>query len=258
VTRHGLALTYGSGALACAVVGALVRGWGRLLFWPAASLAAVAFGYAAGWCNLFFKRRGRLPLWVRVFHGPYLLGHWISWRLQSVGRPASSELTSGVWIGRRLGRCEAAGLERLAGDVTVVDLTAEMSETASRERYVNLPVLDLTLPDLRTLRRIVRAIDGAVMGGGGGVYVHCALGYGRSAVVAAAYLLHAGLVGDVDQAMARVRACRAGSVFSLQAQALLSRFALNIRSRQGARGSAAPVAGNFSDDSRPRRAHARA
>ena len=256
MTRHGLALTYGSGALACAVVGALVRDWGWLLFWPAASLAAVAFGYAAGWCNLFFKRRGRLPLWVRAFHGPYLLGHWISWRLQSIGRPAWSELTRGVWIGRRLGRCEAAGLSRL-GDIAVVDLTAEMSETAARERYVNLPVLDLTLPDLRTLRRIVRAIDGAARTGGG-VYVHCALGYGRSAVVAAAYLLHAGLVEDVDQAMARVRGCRAGSVFSLHAQALLLRFALNIRSRHRARGSSALVAGNFSDDSRPRRAHARA
>src|SRR5436853_3011609 len=122
---------------------------------------------------------------------------------------------------------------------------------------MNWPVLDLTLPDLRSLRRIVRAIDGAAKTGGG-VYVHCALGYGRSAVVAAAYLLHARLVEEVDQAMARVRACRAGSVFSLHAQAQLRRFALNIRSRQRARDSAAPVAGSFSDDARPRRVHARA
>jgi hypothetical protein len=249
-------VSYGCGAAACATVGALLRGWGWLMFWPAASLAVVAVGYAAGWCNLFFKRGGRLPLWVRVFHAPYLVGHWISWRLQSVGRPAWAELTPGVWVGRRLGRREAPGFERL-GNLTVVDLTAEMSEMASSERYVNLPVLDLTLPDLRTLRRIVRAIDGATKGGDG-VYIHCALGYGRSAVVAAAYLLHAGLAEDVDGAMARVRECRPGSVFSPDAEALLRRFALNVRSRHRARGSTAPAAESFSDDSRPRRARVRA
>ena len=251
MTRAGLAVSYGCGAAACAVVGAVLRGWGWLMLWPAASLALVAVGYAAGWCNLFFKRRGRLPFWVRVFHGPYLLGHWISWRLQSVGRPAWAELTSGVWIGRRLGRCEAAGLAQL-GSVTVIDLTAEMSETASRARYVNLPMLDLTLPDLRTLRRIVRAISGAASRGQ--VYVHCALGYGRSAVVAAAYLMHARIVGDVEEAMALVRACRQGCVFSLQAQALLRRFGRFLATEVSRPRQARVFNG---DGARPRRVRAR-
>ena len=69
-----------------------------------------------------------------------------------------------------------------------------------------MPILDLTQPSVLGLNQAVAFIKAHV--GTGCVYVHCALGYSRSATVIAAYLLSVGISNSIDEAVARIRAVR--------------------------------------------------
>ncbi len=62
----------------------------------------------------------------------------------------------------------------------------------------------------------------------GTVYVHCGLGYSRSAVVAAAVLLARGSAPDVDQACRMVEAARPNVIFTDEAAELLGQFASRL------------------------------
>jgi protein-tyrosine phosphatase len=106
----------------------------------------------------------------------------------------------------------------------MVDLTAELPEVRLPPGmvYRSMPVPDLMAPSLETLGRAVETIRLARRRG---VFVHCALGYGRTAVVAAAYLLAEGRANGVDEAIECVRACRAGCVFPDSSRCVLGEFA---------------------------------
>jgi protein-tyrosine phosphatase len=130
-----------------------------------------------------------------------------------------------VWFGRLPD-------EELAGDLlsngvdAVLDLCAEHSEARSLRTtdYLNLPILDLAMPEPETLDRAIEFLERRVVGAGQGkVYVHCALGYERSAVVVAAWLLHSGRVPDVDTAVAAVRAARSPRIPAARLRAALTR-----------------------------------
>ena len=77
---------------------------------------------------------------------------------------------------------------------------------------LDLPVLDLTAPRPTTLSRAVGFV--ARHRRHGAVYVHCALGYGRSACAAAACLLASGEATGVASAIRKLRAERGRAVFS--------------------------------------------
>src|SRR4029453_11418227 len=108
-------------------------------------------------------------------------------------QPAGREVTPGAFFGRRLSEKEAAEFLGQTPGLTVIDLTSESKETtAFREgaRYVPLPVLDLTVPDAVTLARSCEIIRNQLPHGP--VFIHCLLGLGRSAYVAAAWMLESG------------------------------------------------------------------
>jgi len=78
----------------------------------------------------------------------------------------------------------------------VIDLTAEWSEPLklrSVKRYLSVPVVDTTVP---TVEQVAETVQQALMfledPNAGSIYIHCANGYGRSALVAAAVLLYNG------------------------------------------------------------------
>jgi len=58
----------------------------------------------------------------------------------------------------------------------------------------------------------------------GVVYVHCKVGYSRSAAVVGAYLLASRRAGSVDQALAILRDSRPGIVIRPEALAALNAF----------------------------------
>lgn len=230
-TRAPFALTpnprlgwfYALGAAGLLVAGVCLRPWGLILLWPAFATAMIAAAYFGVGPGVYRKENGRLPWSARILLAPCLIGQWISlWYYQRQCRPWD-EVAPGVLIGRRLDDREAAAAVR-DGVTAVLDLTAEFSEVTPfrLSAYRNLPILDLTAPTLAQLQEAVAFIDSHVAGGK--VYVHCKIGYSRSAAVVAAWLLASGAVANADEAMAKLRAVRPSIVIRPEAEAALRTF----------------------------------
>jgi hypothetical protein len=195
--RPGLAALYLLAAVALCGAAFYWRGWMWALLWLAFSLSMVACGYWSGDVRWLSKRDGFIGFWM----WPYTLCAWINSRLWTRGEEPWQHLADGVWVGR----APAPG----AAFATVIDLTAEMPVRARH----HIPVLDLTVPGEDQVVEAVRAIQGAERP----VLVCCALGYSRSATVAAAWLVAAGHADSAEEAIAIVRQVRPRVVMGKEA-----------------------------------------
>ena len=178
-----------------------------LLLWSGGSFATVAVAYALRKPRVFGKRiDGTLAPLPCLLLLPYLLLTWLLWyaqtRLSSEG--AWNEVMPGLWLGRRI------TAEQMPPGVTlVVDMTSEFGEPRSVRQgrsYLCLPALDNAAPEQEALRDAVQQVAGWE----GGVYVHCALGHGRSALVVAAVVMARGSAATPAEALALVRKARPG------------------------------------------------
>ncbi len=176
-----------------------------LLGWVALSAAIVAAGYAGIGAKVFGKSSdGQRALWARVLLLPYFtLVAFARWLQRTVtGERPFDEVAPGLYVGRLV------PTRTLPRDVRlVVDLTAELTEplqTRQSYEYRCLPTLDGMAPEESLLRELAEDLAGRP----GPVYVHCAAGHGRAAMLAAVILLRRGLAEDVQAAEARMRARR--------------------------------------------------
>jgi len=108
----------------------------------------------------------------------------------------------------------------------VVNLHEEAHAHERLERYairdVHLPVRDFTPPTQDQLSDGVDAIQTA-LSEGQRVAVHCGAGLGRTGTLIACYLVSSGL--SADEAIARIRALRPGSVETPEQEAAVRLFA---------------------------------
>jgi protein-tyrosine phosphatase/membrane-associated phospholipid phosphatase len=190
--------------LALAVV---IWPWGAFLLPWVVGLAMIAAGYFGLGPGVYRKENGQLPLSTRFVLAPVLIGQWLSLRYYARQCRPWDSVTESVWIGRVLNDAEARELVQ-AGVVAVLDLTAEFAEVKPflALRYHNLPILDLTAPTPDQLAEAVSFMTSE--SARGVVYVHCKIGYSRSAAVVAAYLLDCGQAKSADAAFAQLRAAR--------------------------------------------------
>jgi protein-tyrosine phosphatase len=218
---------YAAGALATTGLLVWFWPWGALFLWPAMALGVVTSAYFGWGPAVFCKAGGRLPWSARLVLAPCLLGQKISLLYYRRQCRAWDQVTPSVWIGRILNHDEAAAAARL-GVTAVLDLTAEFSETTPFRRliYRNIPILDLTAPSLDQLREMASFIDHESREGI--VYIHCKIGYSRTAAAAAAYLLQTGKAGSVTEAVAFLRQARRAIVVRSEVVSALSAFALNL------------------------------
>jgi protein-tyrosine phosphatase len=118
----------------------------------------------------------------------------------------------------------------LYGGVTaVLDLTAEFSEAKPFRKinYRNIPVLDLTAPTQAQLVEMSEFI--ANNSRNGAVYVHCKIGYSRSAAAVAAYLIMSGNANTAKEAFAIIRRVRPSIVIRPEViSAFVSALALTL------------------------------
>jgi membrane-associated phospholipid phosphatase len=215
---------YALGSVFLAVAAISTRPWGLLLLYPAVSTALIAAGYFGLGPGVFGKSAGRLPLASRIVLAPVLFGQYLSLLYYRRQCHDWDEITHRVWIGRCLKECEAR--EAIAAGVTaVVDLTGEFSapEPFLSVAYLHLPVLDLTAPSQSQLDEAVEFI--AEHAARGIVYVHCKIGYSRSAAVLGSYLIAADLAHSADEAMQKLREVRPSIVIRPEAQEAIHRFA---------------------------------
>jgi hypothetical protein len=218
-----VATYYGIGTLLTLAVAVATWPAGGLLLWPATSLGIMTAAYCGLGATVYRKAGGRLPLSTRLILGPALLGHWLSLLYYRRQCRAWDEVCPGLLIGRVLLPGEAEQVIK-RGVTAVLDLTAEFSETPAFRalRYRNLPILDLTAPTQEQLDEAVGFI--AAESARGTVYVHCKIGYSRSAAVVGAYLLKKGEVATASEAVACLRRARPSIVVRPEALAVLTEF----------------------------------
>jgi protein-tyrosine phosphatase len=202
-----------------------VLGWLASLFLSAAlSFFLLAAAYAGAGPRLLLKRpSGRRSAGVWALFAPYFLLNALSFALyRCVSRElAYAQAAPNVFFGRWLSRRECAS----APWASVLDLAAELAESPPFQElagYRSLPVLDATAPTEEQLRSAVTWVVAAVSSGP--VYIHCALGHGRSACVVIAYLLAVGEVRTVAEGARRLRLLRPGVRLSPAQRKQLRRF----------------------------------
>jgi protein-tyrosine phosphatase/membrane-associated phospholipid phosphatase len=215
------------GVFAVASFAALLWPWGVFLIWPTVSLGIAAAAYFGAGPGIFRKRDGRLPWTTWWVLGPVLSGHEISRLYYRRRCRAWDELTPRIWIGSVLSRGEAAGAGR-EGVTAVLDLTAEFSESTPfrAANYRNVPVLDLTAPTFQQLEEMAAFIEEE--SSNGIVYIHCKIGYSRTAGAAIAFLLRTGKVRTVSEAIHFLRQVRPTIVIRPEVMTALREFASKL------------------------------
>ncbi|HTL27749.1 MAG TPA: phosphatase PAP2/dual specificity phosphatase family protein [Tepidisphaeraceae bacterium] len=209
-TNRRVAATYLSVLLGILVGGVFMRRWGWIMIWPGFAMAMVSLAYLGWGVQVFHKRHGRVPITTRVLLGPYYIGAALLW-LWFRSREPWQEVAPNVLIGRWVDRAETQRLLE-QGVSAVLDLSAEYPTPRGLLHlpYLNIQILDMTPPTVEQLQSATAFITRHVTSGK--VFVYCAMGYTRSATVAAAYLLSSDAALTVDEALASIRRVRPGIV----------------------------------------------
>ena len=192
---------YAAGAVILTGTSIITAPPGLVLLWPAAALLLVSLGYFGLGPSIYGKRNGRHPLWARCLYCFVLAGHEISRRHYARQCRDWDEVIPGLLIGRQLQAREADPLVQ-QGVTAVLDLTSEFSECPKLRKlhYLNIPLLDLTAPSGAELAAAGEFIARHMQNGK--VYVHCKIGYSRTAAVTGAYLVRSGYAENTAEAMA--------------------------------------------------------
>jgi hypothetical protein len=187
--------------------------WQRIaLFYAGFSFAMVGMAYLAQKPSWLLKRpSGSIRPIGWLLYWPYFLLNGLLFFLQRrLSREyATAQIIPGLFLGRMLTTFEASLVA--PQPVAIIDMTAEFNETPRFRAiagYRLLSVLDGTAPTLEQLQQGVTLI--AEWLPKGRVYVHCALGHGRSATMIAAFLLAASMADSVEEAITMIRSERAG------------------------------------------------
>jgi hypothetical protein len=186
-------------------------GWFAFTFlYASVPFFLLAVAYAGVGPRLLLKRAsGRRSILAWGLFGPYFLLNvltFLLYRLMS-REPSYVQVAPNVFFGRYLSASECGAMHW----VSVIDLAAEFGESRRLreiEGYQSLPVLDATAPTEEKLRAAVACV--AANATAGPVYIHCALGHGRSACVVIAYLLSVGVVSTVPEGIRLLRSLRPG------------------------------------------------
>lgn len=231
VPDRRIAFRYLAGVLLLSAAAIRCRPWGALLLWPALSMAIVAAGYLRLGPAIFGKTDGVVPWSTCWALGPCLLGQHLSCLHYRRQCRAWDQVTANVWIGRVLSEREAERAVQ-SGVTTVLDLTAEFSraEAFRNVGYRNIPILDLAAPTFDQLHATARFI--ARRAGDDIVYVHCKIGYSRSAAAVIAWLLESEKVGNVAEGIALLERIRPSIVIRPEIRVALAEFELRLREKR--------------------------
>jgi membrane-associated phospholipid phosphatase len=236
VVNRRIGSYYVAAATNVLLTGAIFWPWGFLLLWPTIALGIVASAYFGTGPIIFHKTKGKLPWSTRFVLAPCLLGQYLSLLYYRRQCRLWDEIAPRIWIGGKLG-ARSANKVLCAGVTAVLDLSAEFSEAKPfrKVNYRNIPILDLTAPTQAQLAEMSEFI--ANNSRNGAVYVHCKIGYSRSAAAVAAYLIMSGNAKTAKEAFAIIRRVRPSIVIRPEVISALSEFAYRTHSSPGSEDS---------------------
>lgn len=198
--------------------------WSACLLWPAACYTLVSWAYFTGRPSIFHKSAGRIDWASALLLGPHLWASSTSLPYLRSRVEPWAQAVPGLFFGRLLTDREPLPPHTEA----VLDLTAELdeSERLRQFEYLNIPLLDQTVPTRDQLEQAIQFIDTHLPRGA--VYVHCAFGYSRSAGVVAAYLLSKRLAPSAMHAVKYLTLRRAQVALSKTWVQLLEDYRLSL------------------------------
>lgn len=205
--------------------------WLTVVMWYGAfSFAVVGVAYLASQPTWLMKRAsGTISPLGWLLYGPFLAVNGMLFHIHRLASSESlaNEVVPGLWLGRLLTDSEANHLDQQP--VAVLDLVCEFMEPKAFRNgsgYLLMPVLDGTAPTQDQLRQGIKHIADHIARGP--VYVHCALGHGRSATFVAAYLLASRGAGSMEEAVELIRSRRKGIGLKPDQMNALRRFAASL------------------------------
>ncbi|WP_462176021.1 diacylglycerol kinase family protein [Pseudoalteromonas gelatinilytica] len=183
-------------------------------YWTALSLLLVSGAYFFNIARIFRKREnGVIPIYIRWAFIPFLLGAQLynAWSRKNDKVPPLQQINEHLFLACRLFPSDIDTMKEM-GITAILDVTCEFdglewSSTQENIRYLNIPVLDHSVPTSAQLHQAINWIDHQVKEDRR-VVVHCALGRGRSVFVMAAYLLSQNKDADVHQVLAQIKETR--------------------------------------------------
>lgn len=214
--RRRLAFRYGMAAVGLIGLPIGLGGAWLWLCWGGASLGLVAAIYALGDESAFQKRTdGSMSAAALWLLWPYFFAARLNARCWTRSSAPIDRIAPDVYVGRSLSARERARSSIAA----VVDVCAELPRREDAAVYACVPMLDLVRPTSEQIERACREIEKARAAGP--LLVCCALGFSRSALVAAAWLMRSQAVGTIDSAVARIRGARPRAVLNAEHLAAL-------------------------------------
>lgn len=171
-------------------------------YYLALSFALVSIVYLKNKPELLGKSQSRFNMLTWLLYGPYLLIYRLLWLLNNYHLQRHSphseiitQVTERLWVGPRLSEYDLSRLfnqqkETLLTDIRFIDLSAEVAEVdgINESHYQLFSMLDLQAPCFNKLRLAVQTVQ-AALENNETVYLHCAMGYSRSFLVACIYLI---------------------------------------------------------------------
>jgi len=200
-----------------------------LIIYASLSFLGCGLAYALKSPRFWLKRNdGTVSLISLLLFAPLHILNWLSLllavRLQK--EKPFHQIVPNLWLGRRLIQDEATHFSQ-PPEAAVLDMTAEFAENKRlrNKNYLCIPTLDHTAPLKGQLELAVAFIRKHILVGP--VFVHCALGHGRSATVVAAWLLEQDNSLDVEAARKQIKAIRPGIVLNTGQISILKEFSGN-------------------------------
>lgn len=201
--------------------------WGAApLAWIGVSFLPIGLAFVLAEPRLLCKRKdGRLNPLIYLVTLPYLTINAVLLYLvmrYSHEHPADV-ITEDIVLGRHLFPGEDTTVILMQGVAATIDLTAEFNEPRGLRMipYLLIPTLDTFQPSLDQLHEAVGFIEAHRTGGP--IYIHCAMGHGRSAMVVAAWLIRSEQL-EIEEAIDFIKTKRPRIGLHEEQRALLTRY----------------------------------
>lgn len=196
-----------------------------LFIWSGAAWVLAGMAYVANAAWIFGKASTGAVNWLYVVaFFPFLFVTHLIWHIQRLLTKESvhNEIVPGIWLGRRCYDAE------LPPDVkTIVDMTSEFIEPLEVRQgraYICVPTLDASAPALAVFRTLMESVSRSAEP----IYIHCAKGHGRSAMVVIAALMAKGIAPSLVEAERIVKQSRPGIKISTTQRRLLEKWSSGL------------------------------